>query len=262
MRRRRGCGAGFEAAERASHRSTAQRRRIAAQAGSSPAGAGAGTTRPPPPRLARYIASSARGDERLARRARGRPDGDPDAGPERAHDVAEDDVLADRGERFLADAGGDLGGGVGREMAQQQGELVAAQPGRDVAGAHAALQARAGLDEDGVAGAVAQGVVDALELVEVEVDDGDRSAGVGGAGELQVDGLVEGAAVESPVSGSVLASSSRRSFVWASSIASCSLITRAICSAASSSSRRPSMRRVALTSVATTITSPSSSPGV
>ena len=61
--------------------------------------------------------------------------------------------------------------GVGRlvQVGQQQGELVAAQPRQRVAAAHALAQAGGDLLQQGVAGGVAEGVVDVLEAVHVGV---------------------------------------------------------------------------------------------
>ena len=53
-------------------------------------------------------------------------------------------------------------------VGQQDGELVAAQPGEEVAGPQGRAQARADLPEQVVAGVVAEAVVDLLEAVEVE----------------------------------------------------------------------------------------------
>ena len=57
----------------------------------------------------------------------------------------------------------------------QDRELVAAEAGHRVAGAHGLLQPRGDCGEKLVAGRVSQRVVDELELVEVEEEDGDRS---------------------------------------------------------------------------------------
>ncbi len=58
------------------------------------------------------------------------------------------------------------------------GELVAAEAGGGVPGPYGVLEAAGGLDEQFVAGLVAEPVVDALEPVEVDVEDG--GAGVPG----------------------------------------------------------------------------------
>ena len=59
-----------------------------------------------------------------------------------------------------------------RDPGQEQDELVAAQAGDGVAVAHARLQALGDLLQQPVAQAVAQGVVDDLEAIEVEEQDG------------------------------------------------------------------------------------------
>ncbi len=69
----------------------------------------------------------------------------------------------------LAQVVGDQHGLVGRAVRQQHAELVAAEPGQDVAVAHLGLQHLGQQLQQHVAGAVAAGVVDDLELVEVHV---------------------------------------------------------------------------------------------
>jgi hypothetical protein len=64
--------------------------------------------------------------------------------------------------------------------AQQDGELVAAQAGDAVAGAHARGEPAGDGDEQLVAGRVAEGVVDRLEAV--EVDEQHRRRGTRGRG--------------------------------------------------------------------------------
>lgn len=91
--------------------------------------------------------------------------------------------LVDRLADLVRHADG-LGGGV--DVVQQHHELVAALAGRQVAGPQAAAQALGRLDQQGVAGGVAEAVVDGLEAVEVEeqhreagrVAPGDEQAGV------------------------------------------------------------------------------------
>ena len=60
-------------------------------------------------------------------------------------------------------------------LLDHHGELVAAETGRGVAAAHAAEESLRQLDEELVAGGVAQAVVDVLEVVEVDEDHGDRA---------------------------------------------------------------------------------------
>ena len=57
---------------------------------------------------------------------------------------------------------------VGLEQLEQDRELVAAEPGDDVAGADRRAQPHGDLDEQAVAGVVADAVVDLLEAVEVD----------------------------------------------------------------------------------------------
>jgi hypothetical protein len=62
----------------------------------------------------------------------------------------------------------------------QDGELVAAEPGEDVAGAQPGLEPRPHLPQQLVAGVVPEAVVDLLEAVEVEQQEGGGPAGGGG----------------------------------------------------------------------------------
>jgi hypothetical protein len=76
-----------------------------------------------------------------------------------------------------ADACGGLqriGGGL-----EQHGELVAAEPGDGVAGAGRAGDPLRDAHEQLVTGGVAEAVVDRLEVVQVEEDDGDGAAVAG-----------------------------------------------------------------------------------
>src|SRR3712207_5546303 len=65
---------------------------------------------------------------------------------------------------------------------EQHGELVAAEPGRRVRDAEAVQEPAGHAGEELVAGGVAEAVVDPLEVVEVEEQDGDGVAGAAGAG--------------------------------------------------------------------------------
>ena len=65
------------------------------------------------------------------------------------------------------------------EAVDQDAELVAAEAGDDVAGPQVGAQARRDGSQQGVAGVVAEAVVDQLEVVEVEEEDPDRGAGDG-----------------------------------------------------------------------------------
>ena len=66
-----------------------------------------------------------------------------------------------------------LGAGAVQTGADEH-ELVAAEPGEQVAGAGDAADAARDLDEHLVAGGVPERVVDELEVVEVDVERGDR----------------------------------------------------------------------------------------
>ena len=70
-------------------------------------------------------------------------------------------------ERFGLLAAGHLG---------DEDQLVAAEPGHRVPGARGPDQPPAGFDDDGVAAGVTEGVVDGLEVVEVDQVDGDGPA--------------------------------------------------------------------------------------
>ena len=81
----------------------------------------------------------------------------------------DEDVLAVDGERHgqrVADALGHVLGITG--VLEQDGELVAAQPGRGVAGADAVAQPRGQLHQQLVARGVAEAVVQGLEVVQVQ----------------------------------------------------------------------------------------------
>ncbi len=69
--------------------------------------------------------------------------------------------------------------GVGRQLLEQDAELVPTPPADRVARAYAGRQARRDFLEDEVAGDMSEGVVDPLEPVEVEVEHGERSAPAG-----------------------------------------------------------------------------------
>ena len=101
-------------------------------------------------------------------------------------------ALADRLEHAL----GDALRGVAVGVAQQHGELVAAEAGHDVRLADAVVQRAADRADDLVAGLVAAGVVDVLEAVEVEQEERALAAVAGGVGDELGQLLVEAAAVE------------------------------------------------------------------
>ena len=92
-------------------------------------------------------------------------DGDANACRHEERTPVELDRGGDRLEQPLGDA--DRFGRLG-DRREHDGELVASEPGRDVAGAQALLNAAAELGEDPVADVVAPAVVDALEVVDVD----------------------------------------------------------------------------------------------
>ena len=100
--------------------------------------------------------------------------------------------LADRLEHAL----GDALRGVAVGVAQQDGELVAAEAGDHVGLADAVVQRAADRADDLVAGLVAAGVVDVLEAVEVEQEDRALAAVARGVGDVLGELLVEAATVE------------------------------------------------------------------
>ena len=116
-----------------------------------------------------------------------------DAGAEREAGAAlAQRRVGDRGAQPLDDALGAPRVGVG----QREQELVAADPPADVAGPQLAHDHAHGHPQRLVAGAVADGVVELLEVVDVEHDDGDLLAMVGGVLERVVERVVEPAMVE------------------------------------------------------------------
>ena len=104
---------------------------------------------------------------------------EPEAGADPGLYGAVDDVGCDDGG---AQALGDLGRLMLRGVGEQDGELVAADAGEEVARAHATLEAGGDGDESGIAAVVAVGIVDALEVVKVD-DDGRERGGLAFAGE-------------------------------------------------------------------------------
>ena len=79
-------------------------------------------------------------------------------------------------ERFLDPERDGVGLRVVVQAAEQDGELVAAEPRDGVAGTQAGLEAARRLDEQLVADQVAEAVVDDLEAIEIEVEDRERVA--------------------------------------------------------------------------------------
>ena len=85
---------------------------------------------------------------------------------------------------------------LGRARARQQHrELVAAEAGEDVVGPQDAAQARADLGEHGVAGVVAERVVELLEAVDVDDQQRQRLVAFARAGQVRAQLAAELAAV-------------------------------------------------------------------
>jgi hypothetical protein len=108
--------------------------------------------------------------------------------------AAADDHVADRG----AGALGRIGGGLAADARQHEHELLAAEPADGVALADDRPQLGGGGCEHLVALGVAVGVVDALEVVEVDDHDAERAAGDGGGVDLAPQALLGAAVVEQP----------------------------------------------------------------
>ena len=110
-----------------------------------------------------------------------------------------DDLLAEDVERGVHGVERALGqlvdGELVDEAGQQDGELVAAHPGHRVLAADGLDQALADLLDEQVTGGVAVGVVDRLEVVEVDEEHADRLAHPSGPHELLLDPVLEEAAV-------------------------------------------------------------------
>ncbi len=71
-------------------------------------------------------------------------------------------------------AGGEIGVLLGREVLEEDRELVAGEAGHGIAGANDLAQALADRDEDLVADLVAGRVVDELEVVDVDEQEPDE----------------------------------------------------------------------------------------
>ena len=84
------------------------------------------------------------------------------------------------------------------DVLQEHHELVAAQSRRFVLGAQGGPDALADLSQQGVADDVPKGVVDALEAVDVQVEQGEARTAITGAVQGMLDDLHEGAAVVEP----------------------------------------------------------------
>src|SRR5437868_2235952 len=93
-------------------------------------------------------------------------------------------------------SGGDFDGSLNSgDRWEQQGEFVASQTGNGVNLAHGVAKSRAQLSEKLVAGVVPERVVDPLELVEIEEDDGEPRARPLRGGERLLRPLLEQGAV-------------------------------------------------------------------
>ncbi len=91
------------------------------------------------------------------------------------------------------------GCGIGAVQARQQhGELVAAEPGDRVAVAQGLAQIAGNAHEQGVAGIVAEHVVDRLEVIEVDHHHDAGAAVQGCRLGVRVDGLLKGTTVGNP----------------------------------------------------------------
>ena len=148
------------------------------------------SARPRPRSLARYIAASA-SRSIFAGAWASRPTAMPtEAEQKTSPEATANGLLPD-----LGDALGDLEGLlVGLDLGQHD-ELVAAQARHGVRGAHDLGQARADLDQQLVAGLVAERVVDRLEAVDVEQQHRDAEAEALGAAEGVLDAVEEQRAV-------------------------------------------------------------------
>ena len=127
--------------------------------------------------------------------------GDADADLDDEGHALEPDRLGDRGPqpgRHLAGCGGLL------DRRKQDGELVAAEPGHQVAGADAVREPVRHQPQQPVADRVAEGVVDLLEpAVEVEQQEPDLGARAAGLGErARPAGGISSLRLDSPVSSS------------------------------------------------------------
>jgi hypothetical protein len=98
-------------------------------------------------------------------------EGDADACLHVQSQIIEPERLVEGGLQLASNGHGALDGGNGGE---QDGELVAAQPGDSVDLAQAAAQAFADLDQQLIAVVVAKGVVDLLEAVQIQQQQGGR----------------------------------------------------------------------------------------
>ena len=118
--------------------------------------------------------------------------GHADAGGDAKRFLVERDLL---GLQRLADFVGHLGGGVRVRLRQHQGEFFTAVTRRQVDVPDGKLQQLSDGLEHFVAGLVAVRVVDLLEVIEVDEEDGQGALEFEGADELVVEKVVEAGAV-------------------------------------------------------------------
>ena len=114
-------------------------------------------------------------------------DGDPDAGPDGDLPADQRERRPEGGDHPVGEQAG--GGQVG--VLGQDGELVAAEPADGVVLAQAAAQPAGDLAQQPVAGAVAEAVVDHLEVVQVDEQHGQAAAVAARPGQRVADPVVE-----------------------------------------------------------------------
>lgn len=125
-------------------------------------------------------------NQRLRPRVARRGHGDADAGGEKRLGVAEDQWRCHR----LAHALGDHDRvALAVDVVAENREFVAAEASDRVAGPQDALKSRRHVDQQAVAGVVAQRVVDHLEAVQVEEEDRDGGQASLSAGERQLEAI-------------------------------------------------------------------------
>src|SRR5262249_40163837 len=111
---------------------------------------------------------------------------------------AEGDVPTRDGDRLrqvLDEASGERDGLLAADVLEQQRELVSAEPGDRVARAHDLLEPARDDPQELVAGVVAEAVVDLLEAVEVDEENGDLVLGARRPRKFVVEAVAEESAV-------------------------------------------------------------------
>ncbi len=108
----------------------------------------------------------------LGRRIGGIGNRNTNTGPNRDHPAIDLEAVADEADQPPAKITGDL---YGARAGDHHGELVAADTGEQMATRSLAEAVRHGL-EQAVAGRMAEGVVDLLEAIEIEINHGHRRA--------------------------------------------------------------------------------------